>query len=216
MKYTRIPANTFKQLQLNAGILAANFAPDTGEVTETDLLGATTGGVSFTATPTYSDFGDDIDNAPTNVKELKHLDGWDVSMTGSFVTVDTKLAKRLIGAADIDGGDKTLVKPRNDVAQDDFQDIWWVGDYSSVNEDGTENGKAGFIAIHLLNSLSTGGFQVQSGNREKGQFAFAFTGHYSLEEQSRVPFEVYIRDGEAEASMLSAPLSKPASINKEG
>lgn len=215
MKYTRIPANTFKQLQLNAGILSANFAPDTGEVTETDLLGATTGGVSFTATPTYSDFGDDIDNAPTNVKELKHLDGWDVSMTGSFVTVDTKLAKRLIGAADIDGSDKTLVKPRNDVSQDDFQDIWWIGDYSSVNEDGTENGKAGFIAIHLLNSLSTGGFQVQSGNREKGQFSFTFTGHYSLEDQDRVPFEVYIRDGDAGTSDLSAPISRSVAINKE-
>lgn len=216
MKYTRIPANTFKQLQLNAGILAANFAPDTGEVTETDLLGATTGGVNFTATPTYSDFGDDIDNAPTNVKELKHLDGWEATMSGNFVTVDTELARRLIGASDIDGSDTTLVKPRNDVAQDDFKDIWWIGDYSSVNEDGTENGKAGFIAIHMLNSLSTGGFQVQSGNREKGQFAFTFTGHYSLEDQSRVPFEVYIRDGEADASGLSAPASNPVSIAKEG
>ena len=68
MKFTRIPETTFQKLQLNAGILLANFAPATGEVSESDILGATTGGVSFTATPTYSDFGADIDNAPVNIK----------------------------------------------------------------------------------------------------------------------------------------------------
>ena len=51
----------------------------------------------------------------------------------------------------------------------------------------------------MLNGLSTGGFQLQSGNKEKGQFEFEFTLHYSLAEQSRVPFEVYIKAGTAEA-----------------
>lgn len=64
MKFTRIPENTFKQLQLNAGILTTNFTPASGEVQEAELLGATTGGVSFTATPEYSDWGEDIDNCP--------------------------------------------------------------------------------------------------------------------------------------------------------
>ena len=194
MKFTRIPETAFQTLQLNAGILLSNFTPATGTVEETDILGATTGGVSFTATPTYSDFGEDIDNAPVNVKELKRLDSWEVTMSGTFITVDTNLAKTLIGAADIGTSDTTLVTPRNDLADTDFQDIWWVGDYSDKN--GDTNG--GYVAIHMMNGLSTGGFQLQSGNRAKGQFAFEFMGHYSIEDQSKVPFEVYVKSGAAE------------------
>lgn len=194
MKFTRIPETAFQSLQLNAGILLSNFTPGTGTVEETNILGATTGGVNFTATPTYSDFGEDIDNCPVNVLELKRLDSWEVTMSGTFITVDTALAKTLIGAADIDGSDTTKVTPRNDLLETDFQDIWWVGDYSDKN--GDTNG--GYVAIHMLNGLSTGGFQLQSGNREKGQFAFEFTGHYSIDAQDTVPFEVYVKAGTAE------------------
>lgn len=195
MKFTRIPETAFQKLQLNAGILLSNFVPATGEVKESDILGATTGGVNFSATPTFSDFGEDIDNAPVNVKELKRLDRWEVTMGGNFVTVDVALAKRLAGAADIDASDSTKVVPRNDLKDEDFVDLWWVGDYS--DENGNTNG--GYVAIHMLNSLSTGGFSFQSANRGKGQFAFAFMGHYSIEDQNKVPFEVYVKAGSAEA-----------------
>ena len=67
MKFTRIPESAFSKIQLNAGILARDFTPSTGEVEEADLLGATTGGTSFAATPTYSDYGEDIDNCPVNI-----------------------------------------------------------------------------------------------------------------------------------------------------
>lgn len=194
MKFTRIPETAFQNLQLNAGILLRDFTPGTGTVDEADIMGATSGGVNFTATPTYSDFGEDIDNCPVNVLELKRLDSWEVTMSGTFITVDTALAKTLIGAADIDKSDSTKVTPRNDVLETDFTDIWWVGDYSDKN--GATNG--GYVAIHMLNGLSTGGFQLQSGNREKGQFAFEFTGHYSIDAQDTVPFEVYVKAGTAE------------------
>lgn len=195
MKFTRIPETAFQKLQLNAGILLSDFTPATGAVTESALLGATSGGVNFTATPTFSDFGEDIDNAPTNVKELKRLDSWEVTMSGTFITVDLALAKKLIGAADVDASENTKIVPRNDLTESDFSDLWWVGDYSDKN--GDSNG--GFVAIHMLNSLSTGGFQLQSGNREKGQFAFEFTGHYSIDAQDTVPFEVYVKAGAEEA-----------------
>lgn len=194
MKFTRIPETTFQKLQLNAGILLASFDPATGEVAESDLLGATSGGVSFNATPSFSDFGEDIDNAPVNVMELKRLDSWEVTMSGSFITVDVNAAKLLIGAADIDAVDATKLVPRNDLKNEDFMDIWWVGDYSDQN--GDSNG--GFVAIHMLNGLNTGGFSLQSNNRGKGEFEFEFTGHYSLEDQTRVPFEVYVKTGSEE------------------
>lgn len=198
-KFTQIPTNTFKKLQLGAGILTTEFDPTTGKLTESNIIGATSGGVSFEATPSFSDFGEDIDNCPKNTKELKRLDSWEAKMSGSFVTMDTATAVSVIGTAAVASGDQTKVVPRNSVDAKDFKDIWWVGDYSDVNDDGSSTGKAGFIAIKLINALSTGGFKIQSGDKAKGTFEFEYTGHYSIENIDIVPFELYIKAGSAGA-----------------
>ena len=194
MKFTQIPTDTFENLQMNAGILLDEFTPSTGVIGK--IIGATTGGINFTATPTYSDYGEDIDNCPKNMKELKKLESWEATLSGTFASVSASLAKTLIGAADADSSDATHIVPRNDILESDFQDIWWVGDYSNLN--GDKNG--GFCAVHLINALSTGGFQIQSTDKAKGQFAFSFTGHYSMDDQSRVPFEIFVKAGTAEPS----------------
>lgn len=198
-KFTQIPTNTFKKLQLGAGILTTQFDPATGELTASNIIGATSGGVSFEATPSFSDFGEDIDNCPKNTKELKRLDSWEAKMSGSFVTMDTTAAMSVIGTAAVASGDQTKVVPRNSVHAEDFKDIWWVGDYSDVNEDGSSAGKAGFIAVKLINALSTGGFKIQSGDKAKGTFEFEYTGHYSIANTDVVPFELYIKAGSADA-----------------
>ncbi len=195
MKFTKIPSDAFQKLQINAGILTTDFTPATGTIGESGQIGATTGGINFTATPTYTDFGEDIDNCPKNMKELKRLESWEVKMAGTFVNASTAIAKSLCGAADIDTTDTTKITPRNDIKDADFDDIWLVGDYSDKN--GDTNG--GFIAIHMLNALSTGGFQMQTADKAKGQFAFEYTAHYSMSAQDTVPFEIYIKAGTAEA-----------------
>lgn len=197
-KFTQIPIDTFKKLQLGAGLLATGFNPATGELTASNIIGATSGGVSFEATPSFTDFGEDIDNCPKNTKELKVLDTWEAKMSGTLITMDTTAAVSVIGTAAVDAKDKTKVVPRNSVDTKDFKDIWWVGDYSDINEDGTSAGKAGFIAIKLINALSTGGFKIQSGDKAKGTFEFEYTGHYSIENIDTVPFELYIKAGSAD------------------
>lgn len=194
MKFTKIPSDAFQKLQINAGILTTDFTPSTGEVGAAGQIGATTGGVNFTATPTFTDFGEDIDNCPKNMKEFKRQDMVEAKMSGTFINADTKTAKLLCGAADIDASDATKVVPRTDLKDSDFTDIWLVGDYSDKN--GAKNG--GFIAIHMLNALSTGGFQLKTADKAKGQFAFEFTAHYSLAEQDKVPYEIYIKAGTEE------------------
>ena len=194
MKFTRIPEDTFKNIQLNAGILVRSFTPSTQEID--GLLGATTGGITFTAEPTFEDFGEDIDNCPKNTLELKKLTEWAVSMEGTFVTVTAETAKTLIGAADADELDESHIIPRNDILTSDFEDIWWIGDYSNVN-----NGEhAGYIAIHMLNALNTGGFSLTSADKGKGNMAFTFEGHYSMSAQDTVPFEVYVVGGQDSSS----------------
>ena len=192
MKYTKIPETTFQNLQLNAGVLLSAFNPESATVANESIIGATTGGVNFTAAPTFSDYGEDIDNCPKNMMELKKLDSWEISMSGTYVTVDANAVKSLVGAADVSGN---KITPRNDVLLSDFTDVWWVGDYSDKN--GETNG--GFVAIHMMNALSTGGFAIQSSDNGKGNFAFTYTAHYSMSAQDTVPFEVYVKAGTAES-----------------
>lgn len=192
MKYTKIPESTFKNLQLNAGVLLSAFNPTSATVADESIIGATTGGVNFTATPTFSDYGEDIDNCPKNMMELKNLDSWEISLSGTYVTVDANAVKALVGAADVSGN---KITPRNDLKLTDFTDVWWVGDYSDQN--GETNG--GFVAIHMMNALSTGGFAIQSSDNGKGNFAFTYTAHYSMDARDTVPFEVYVKAGTAES-----------------
>ena len=192
MKFTQIPTTAMEEMQLNAGVLLSSFTPSSAEVS--GIIGATTGGIKFSATPTYSDFGEDIDNCPKNMMEFKRQESVEVKISGTFVTVTTAVAKKLMAAADIGTSDNTKIVPRNDLKVSDFADLWWVGDYSDKN--GATNG--GFVAIHVMNALNTGGLQLQTGDKSKGQFPFEFTGHYSIDAQDVVPYEVYIKAGTAE------------------
>lgn len=196
MKFTQIPTDTFSQLQLNAGLLLKSFTPSTGTLDKADIIGATSGGVKFTAKPSYTDFGEDIDNCPANMAELKRLDSVEVTISGTFVTVSASSAASTIGAADVDANDPTHVVPRSDLKDGDFMDLWWVGDYSNLN--GDKNG--GFVAIHMMKTLSTGGFALTSDDKSKGQFDFEYTAHYSMDDPTAVPYEVYIKAGTAETT----------------
>ncbi len=195
MKFTKIPSDTFEKLQINAGVILSAFAPATGTFEATKQIGATTGGITFVVTHNFTDLGGDVDNCPKDTKELKRLESTEVKMSGTYVMVDTAIAKALAAAADIDGTDSTKIVPRTDLMPTDFTDLWLVGDYSDKN--GGTNG--GYIAIHLLNALSTGGFQLKTSDRAKGQFAFEYKAHTSIKSLDVVPYELYIKAGTAEA-----------------
>ena len=54
MKYTQVPSDLFKKIQINAGIIASTFEPETGTITATNILMATSGGCSFSAEPSFT------------------------------------------------------------------------------------------------------------------------------------------------------------------
>lgn len=204
MKYTTTPSDLFQHLQMNAGIITEEFIPETGEFNK--IIGATTGGISFTATPEFSDFGEDIDNVPDNMLELKKKSSETVSATGTFVSVSAQLAAKLVGAADIEENENYIkIVPRRDVLRSDFKTIWLIGDYSDINT----GERAGYLAIKIMNALSTGGFQMQTTDSGKGNFAFELMGHYSLENQDQVPYEIYVRQGKEEPAPTPTPVTDP-------
>lgn len=188
-KYTKIPEDTFSHLQMNAGILVDGFTPETGEIG--NLMGSTTGGITFNSNPTYTDFGEDIDNCPNNMMELKQLESYDPTMSGTFLGVTPSSVKDLLGSADVDSDDATHIVPRQNLLTSDFKDVWWIGDYSDKNT----GANAGYLAIHLMNALNTAGLQITSAKNEKGQFAFEYHAHYSINDQETVPFEIYCKAG---------------------
>ena len=181
--FTKIPADTFSTLQINAGFLTTSFDPANVSGKDERIMCATTGGINFKDTPTYTDFGEDIDNCPPNMKELKRLKGHEVTLSGTAVSLSSDFVQKLVGPNTITTATGvTKVVPKNDLGQTDFETLWWVGDY----------GEDGWVAIKLINALSTDGFALQTTNDGKGNSAFTFTGHYSIDAQDTVPYEIYI------------------------
>lgn len=177
--FTKISQDVFEELQLDAGVLLKTFNPATPAApADADIITATTGGIQASCTPTYSDFLEDVDNAPNNTKEGKHLDGWDCSFGFTAIGVSTDVIKLSLGVADVSGN---KVTPRRDLKQTDFSDIWWVGDRAD----------GGLVAIKLINALSTGGFSLQTTKNGKGQLSCTITGHTSINDQDTVPMEFY-------------------------
>lgn len=183
-RFTVIPENTFNALQLDAGVLLKRFNPANPTIADEDIICATTGGINPVCTPTFSDFGEDVDNVPNNMMEFKHLDGWECTLSTTSLGTSPELIKMALGCADIDGSDSSKIVPRMDLKQTDFSDIWWVGDRAD----------GGFVAIQLKNALSTGGFSLQTSKNGKGQIAITITGHVSINAQKDVPMVFYSAD----------------------
>ena len=178
-RFNRISQEAFSQIQADAGVILKNFDPENPKAPEdADIITATTGGINPVCTPTYSDWGEDIDNVPNNMKEFKHLDYWDCTLGFTSLGTSPEAIRLALGAADVIGN---KIVPRRDLKQTDFSDIWWVGDRTD----------GGFVAVCLKNALSTGGFSLQTTKNGKGQVSVTLTGHVSINDQDTMPMEFY-------------------------
>lgn len=185
-KFTVIPSSTFDELQLDAGVLLRTFNPANPVApSDEDIICATTGGINVVCAASYTDLGEDVDNCPNNMKELKVLDAWDCRL--GFTSLGTSAASiRLsLGAADINVSTGAIV-PRKDLELTDFSDVWWVGDKAN----------GGLVAVQLKNALSTSGFSLQTTKKGKGQVSVELTGHVSMSEQTVMPMVFYSQDSE--------------------
>lgn len=177
--FTAISQEAFSQIQSNAGMLLKKFDPAAPDApADEDIITATTGGINVVCTPTFSDWGEDIDNVPNNMMEFKNLDGWECTFGFTALGTNPDFIALSLGAADIDGN---KVIPRRDLKQTDFADIWWVGDRTD----------GGFVAVNLKNALSTGGFSLQTTKNGKGTVSVTLTGHVSIKDQNTMPMEFY-------------------------
>jgi hypothetical protein len=203
MRFTKIPQNTFEELQINAGILVKDFDVETGTFEDSDMLTATTGGITVNVKPSYTDFGDDIDNCPKNMMELKKIDSTEVSISTTALNINEALLLYMLGAADKDSV-TGAIKPRSDLKTTDFKTIWWIGDLSD----------GGYIAVKISNGLSTDGFSIKSSDKGKGNISITITGHVSIEAQDVIPAEFYLGTGESD--VVSITLDRSGATIEDG
>ena len=181
-KFTKISAEAFKSMQINAGVVLNKFDP-TGatEIQDADIICATSGGVTAECKPNITDLGDDVDNCQKNTAELMQIEDYDCTLAFTALNVTTDVIKLALGAAD---ASEKKVTPRMTLDPTantgDFKDIWWVGD--------TIDG--GFVAVKLMNALSTGGLTLKTTDKGKGNISVTLTGCPRLGSDV-VPMEFY-------------------------
>ena len=167
-KFTKISAEAFKSMQINAGVVLNKFDPSgTTEIQDADIICATSGGVTAECKPNITDLGDDVDNCQKNTAELMQIEDYDCTLAFTALNATTDVIKLALGAADVSDKKVTPRMTLNPTASTgDFKDIWWVGD--------TLNG--GMVAVRLMNALSTGGLTLKTTDKGKGNIAVTLTG----------------------------------------
>lgn len=176
----QLPVDFADNIAKNAGVILSSFNTSDWTVARSAVIGATTGGITFSDTPEYADYGEDIDNCPKNTKELKQIIGREVKVEGTFVSLAEEAMKQVIATADLASH---AITPRDEVKLTDFADLWFVFDY----------GEDSAVAIELKDCLSTGGLSIKTNDNEKGTYAFSFTAHYSMTNPDTVPYKVYFK-----------------------
>ena len=181
-KFSKISQEAFKSMQINAGVVLNKFDVNgSNEVQDADIICATSGDITAICKANFTDLGADVNNAQKNTAELMQIEDYDCTLAFTALNVTTDVIKLAIGAADVA---EKKVAPRMNLdpteSTGDFKDIWWVGDTI----------EGGYVAVRLMNALSTGGLTLKTTDKGKGNISVTLTGCPRLGSDT-VPMEWY-------------------------
>ena len=192
-RFTQVKYDAFKEIQVEAGVILKHFNPANPVISRQDIVCVTSGGITITAKPSFTDYFEDVDNVPNGTKEGKQVESWECTLATTALDTSADSIKMELGVADIDANDSTRIAPRRDINLSDFIDeIWWVGDRAD----------GGFVAVQVLNALSTDGFALQTTKNGKGTTSITLSGHFSIDAVDTVPMVFYVIEGDAQATSL--------------
>jgi len=194
---TGLRAETFENLQLNAGVFLSGFSPDaiadaaalrTAAIAAIQsgegLLGATRGGGSFECTPQTRTVEADGMRYPFVGSTVNDL--WTVKLKTTLLEVTPDNFERALICADVKKeGKKTIIRVRTGIAREDYiPSICWIGDTSR-----------GFVMIQLDNALNLTGATFTFTDKGEGTLPVEFQAHNaSLEDQDHAPFRIIFFD----------------------
>lgn len=204
---TALRAETFENLQLNAGIMLANF--DLSEIdTATELataisdlladpddtvLGATRGGGNFVVTRDIRE--PEIDGRRYPFKGGKFVDSADARLTTTLVEITPgNIVKALGNGESTTTNKKTTIKMHTVIKDTDYlQNIVWIGDIA----DGR------MVAIELINALNTSDFNFTYTDKGEGTLAVEFHAHQeNVDDYDEAPYNIFYYD--TDTSPMSA------------
>lgn len=191
-KAKKVASTAAQNIQVDAGLLLNNFdVANPVDPADADIVCATTGDFSISATPEVEDFFEDVNNAPTNTMEGKRITGWTCELSVNCLEITEETLALALGASKStvsNGG----VTPRDQYKLTDFKKLFWIGDM--VDEDK-------LFVVAMDNTVSTGGLSFTATNNGKGQLALTLTPHTSLQDVTKIPMEFYVLEKvDAEAS----------------
>ena len=180
LKLTGFNADTGKKLLLDAGAIYKNF--DKTLMTGT-LVGATSGGNTFTAKPNMRRIA--IDGVKSeDVKGLTVIDSWSVSLATNLLEFTKDTIVMALGSASVtaQGTDYESIKGNNYIADSDYlQNIAYVGKIS---------GSAKPVIIIIYNAMNKEGMSVNMKDADEGKLPVTFTGNLDSANLDAPPFEI--------------------------
>lgn len=179
---TKLRADVANNVQVQAGLLLNRFdITNPVEPADADIICATTGDFNITCQPETQDFFEDVNNAPNNTKEGKHITGWNCGLTVNALEITEETLALALGASEVgaDGG----VHPRHKYNLSDFKPLYWLGDMVDDNK---------VFAIVMDDTVSTGGLSFTSTKNGKGQLALELTPHASFGTPTVIPMAFYL------------------------
>lgn len=180
--------DTAKHLQLDAGAFLKNYdvTKDTWATAKTTkLLGATSGGGSFSAVPTIRRI--EVDGAKGAVKGMETIDEWVVTLTANVKEITADAIKLALAAADSSEettpANYTKITGRNELKDEDYlTNLTWVGRLSGTDEP---------VIIVVKDALGTNGLTVSFADKAEGLIPVTVTGHYTFDDLETPPFEIH-------------------------
>lgn len=223
---------TFRNLQLDAGIFVANFKysefktademiaalkqmvannvvlngqeiPEGGA-----LVGATIGGGGFNATPTVRAI--DSDGKRYEFIGSEVVEKWDIRLTGTLKEVTPGTMKMALAMADVaTDGDVSVVTLRTDIKKEDYiKELVWVGDTTM-----------GAMLIAIKNALNTTGVSMTFQDKNEGNIPFTFVAHQeNVQDYSLAPVKIMFLRNSAAAAASAEPdggQGEPAAYDPE-
>nr|DAK37680.1 MAG TPA: major tail protein [Caudoviricetes sp.] len=183
-------ANTAQNLQLDAGIFVRGLAdPSTFNGTVTTpakTIGATSGGGSFTAIPTFRNIFEDLDGARGVYKGGQVIDSWEIKMTTTIKEMTAENLKLALAAADTtaaSSGKYDTTVARLEVKEEDYLD-----NFCFI---GTINGQDTPVIVEMKNVLNMSGLNLTVADKATGSVSLELQAHFDLSKPDEVPFKIY-------------------------
>ena len=173
------------------GIFFKNFdiENDTVETAIADgkLLGATSGGGSFTATPTVST--QQVDGIVGGAKGMSSIDSWEVSMSANILEITEDSIRNVLGATNVEdatiGSNPYRKITGKDLELDDYiENITFVGSLSGFSDQ--------YVIIQIFNALSVTGININPQDGASSIISTTFKAHSTIENAGEPPFAIYV------------------------